>query len=154
VIRNAYSVRSPYDKMITVGSKTVPSAILRDAVGPDMRRFCNDPLNVEFQKQLMFAPQNRVLRSEQGKSWLITDERLWKYCWEGSLSLSASELGSQDRILIMDARKMQITLATPYVRSAVSLGTNNNPGNNRHGTVASGATGQSFGSRNEYADFE
>jgi len=154
VIRNAYSVRTPYDKVLTVGQKTVPSVYLKEAVGPDMRRFCNDPANVAFQWKIMSALQNHVLRSEQGKAWLITDERLWKFCWEGSLSLSSGILGGQDRVLILEARKHQIAMATPFTRSAVGLASNNNPTHRSSGNVISlGATGSRI-SDSQFADYE
>jgi len=154
VIRNAYSVRTPYDKKITIGNKQVPSGILKEAVGPDMRRFCNDPSNVEFQWRIMSAPQNGALRAEQGRAWLINDERLWKFCWEGSLSLSASQLGSQDRALILDARKHQIAMATPYMRSAVGLASNNNPNHRSSGNIVSAAVGGSRSSESQFNDYE
>jgi len=154
VIRNAYSVRAPYDKAIMVGSKSVPSVYLKEAVGPDMRRFCNDPANVAFQWKIMSAPQNAVLRAEQGKAWLITDERLWKFCWEGSLSLSAGLLSGQDRVLILDARKHQIAMATPFTRSAVGLASNNNPGQRSSGNVISQGISGSRASDSQFADYE
>lgn len=154
VIRNAYSVRAPYDKIIMCGNKEVPSVYLKDAVGPDMRRFCNDPQNVMFQWKIMSAPANKVLRNEQAKAWLITDERLAKFCWEGSLSLSGGELGSQDRTIIMDARKHQIAMATPYTRSAVGLASNNNPQGLRNGNVVSHSVNGSRGGESQFADYE
>lgn len=137
-IRNAYSPRAPFDKKLRVGGKEIPSVIIKQAIGADIRRFCNGEREWRLQKKIMEDPANGKLREEQGKAWQIEDQRLWKYCYEGSVN--DPTLGANDRAIILGKRKIQIDTATPYIRSLAGVTTNNNTGLST-GHVSSGQSG-------------
>jgi hypothetical protein len=122
-IRNAYSARGEFKKEIRLSNgKILPAQNVQKILGADVRRFLQDPDNVSIQFKLM--QHNKELRCIQGRAWDCIDERLWPYCFEGSLSLD--ELRGEDRAFISAIRATAINRAAAYVRTNTAAKVNNN----------------------------
>jgi len=134
-IVNSYSSRSNFEKEIDVGSKTFSMRLVADVLAWRTRRFMNDEDNAKICLAIMV--NNPELQTAQARRWSVYDQKLAKYCFEGSLVLS--DLTHDDRRVIESARYQQILSASDYVRADFSLaGNNDNPS---AGPVSSGSGG-------------
>jgi hypothetical protein len=134
-IRNAYSERASFSKVVKEGEVTISFPLLYPLIKGKVRHFASSPKNVRIQAEIMAA--NPGLAEKQANKWHIVDTRLYKYCFEGSQFLP--ELRGEDKAIILAGRQFAIKNSTPFVRQNFVTLVNDNTG------VAGGRAGPESG---------